>query len=297
MKKISTFAAAILIATGLYAQDAASVAMPFSALPRTVRTLSLGGVTASDDASFRLLGEDRLDASASWYSWAPSTSASNDVNVDFFARFGQRFGLQAQFALDNGQRYDIYKETGVKGGFYVPKDMLLRLGAAYRITPSISAGATFRYLNSALTAKNSYSAFDADVMASMDLAGARVAAGVTNLGTSVKSADGTSFPLPMAITVAGDYPLVFADKHCIDFKAQADWFLKGGLRAGVGAEYGFADMAFLRVGYSYGGKSPFPSFLSLGIGGKFSGISINAAYLLGSPTVGGTLALGAGYSF
>ena len=297
MKKTLAFAAFILLACGLYAQDAAGVAMPLSVIPRTVGTLSTGATAAFDDATLRIFGEDKLDAELSWYSWAPSTAASNDINADFFARLGQRLGLSAQFALDNGQQYDIYDATGKKGGFFVPKDMMLKLGASYRILPSLSAGATLRYMSSTLSSKNSYSAFAADVMAAYELGSAHVAAGVTNLGTPVKSADGTSFGLPAAATVAGDYALSFAEKHAVDFKLQADYFFKGGLCARAGAEYGFNDMAFVRLGYCYGGTSPMPSFLSLGIGGKFSGVSINAAYLLGSQTVGGTLALGAGYSF
>ena len=297
MKKTLVIAAAILLSCGLYAQDAASVAMPFSVIPRTVSSLSTGGTGAFDDATLRVFGEEKLDASLSWYSWAPSSVASNDINVDFFARLGQRLGLSAQFALDNGQKYDIYDATGKKGGFYVPKDLMVKIGAAYRILPSLSAGATVRIMNSSLTAKNSYSAFAADVMAAYEIGSAHVAAGVTNLGTPVKAADGTSFGLPAAATLAGNYALSFAEKHAVDFKLQADWFFKGGLCARAGAEYGFADMAFVRVGYCYGGTSPMPSFLSLGLGGKFAGISLNAAYLLGSPTVGGTLAVGAGYSF
>lgn len=297
MKKTLAFAAFILLACGLYAQDAAGVAMPFSVIPRTVSSLSTGGTCVFDDAALRIFGEDKLDASLSWYSWAPSTVASNDINVDLFAKLGQRLGLSAQFALDNGQKYDIYSSTGTKGGFFVPKDMMLKLGASYRILPSLSAGASFRYLSSTLTAKNTYSAFAADVMAAYELGSAHVAAGVTNLGTPVKASDGTSFGLPAAATLAGNYALSFAEKHAVDLKLQADWFFKGGLCARAGAEYAFADMAFVRLGYCYGGKSPMPSFLSLGVGGKFAGISVNAAYLLGSPTVGGTLALGAGYSF
>ena len=297
MKKIVTFAAFILAVSSLHAQDAAGVAMPFSVIPRTVSSLSTGATGAFDDASLRVFGEEKFDASLSWYSWAPSSTASNNINADIFAKLGQRLGLTAQFALDNGQKYDIYNSTGTKGGFYVPKDMMIKLGASFRILPSLSAGATLRYMSSSLTAKNTYSAFAADVMAAYELGSAHFAAGVTSLGTPVKSADGTSFGLPAAATLAGNYALSFAEKHAVDFRLQGDWFFKGGLCARVGAEYAFADMVFARLGYCYGGNSPMPSFLSVGLGAKFAGVSISAAYLLGSQTVGGTLAIGAGYSF
>ena len=297
MKKIIAFAAFLFAACGLYAQDAASVAMPYSIIPRTVKSLSTGGTAAFDDAALRVFGDNKFDSEISWYSWAPSGVATNNINADLFARIGQNLGVTAQFALDNGQKYDIYDATGMKGGSFTPKDMMFKLGVSYRILPSLSAGATFRYLSSSLAAKNSYPAFAADVMAAYELGSAHIAAGVTNLGSSVIAADGTAFGLPASATLAGDYALSFAEKHAVDFKLQADWFFKGGLCARAGAEYGFNDMAFVRLGYCYGGASPMPSFLSLGIGGKFAGVCINAAYLLGSPTVGGTLAVGAGYSF
>jgi len=174
---------------------------------------------------------------------------------------------------------------------------LLKFGAAFRITPMLSVGADFRYMNSSLTAKNSYSSVGADLLVAADFGPAKAVAGVTSLGAAVKSAAGTSYSIPTAATLAGVYTLSFAEKHALDARAQLDVFFKGGVRAGLGLEYGFNDMVFARAGYSYGGKSVFPSYLSFGLGAKFSGISINAAYLLGSSTLAGTLALGLGYAF
>ena len=297
MRKTFALLFLILAAAGLRAQDAASVAMPFSIVPRNVKTLSTGGLTTADVAAVRLLGDTGLDVNASWYSWAPQGASSNDINVDAFARMSQRLALSGQFALDIAPRYDIYDAEGTKGGFYAPKDMLVKLGAAFRVTPNISVGADLRYMNSSLISKLSYSAFGADIIAAAAFGGARVAAGVTSLGTSVKASDGSAYGLPTAATVAGKYILTFAQKHSIDAGAQVDFFFKGGLRAGLGVEYGFNDLVFARVGYSLGLNSPFPTYLSLGLGAKFSGISVNAAYLIGSSAIGNTLAIGAGYSF
>ncbi|MBQ9462755.1 MAG: hypothetical protein IJU68_03765 [Bacteroidales bacterium] len=297
MRKTLAIVILFLAAAGLHAQDAASVAMPFSIVPRNVRTLSTGGLTTADAVAVRLLGDTGLDVNASWYSWAPQGASSNNINADAFVRLSNRLALSAQFGMDIAPRYDIYDAQGTKGGFYSPKDMLVKLGAAYRITPVISVGADLRYMNSSLTSKVSYSAFGADVIAAATFGGAKVAAGVTNLGTSVKASDGTAFGIPAAATLAGKYNVSFAEKHSVDAGAQVDFFFKGGLRAGLGVEYGFNGLVFARVGYSLGLNSPFPTYLSLGLGAKFSGISINAAYLVGSSAIGNTLAIGAGYSF
>ena len=61
--------------------------------------------------------------------------------------------------------------------------------------------------------------------------------------------------------------------------------------------FGEKDLAFLRLGYSYGGKSAFPSYFSAGLGVKYSGFKLDATYLLGSAAIGGTLGVGLGYCF
>lgn len=297
MKKTFAIFSVALTCITLRAQDAASVAMPFSVVPRNVSTLARGGVTSADAAAVRLLGDTGLDVNASWFSWAPQGVSSNNINVDAYAKLSQRFSLDAQFALDMSPNAVIFTDDGSKKGTFAPKDMLIKLGTAYRITPELSAGVDLKFMNSTLAAKNSYSAVGADIMAAYSFGGAKLAAGVTSLGTSVKASDGTTFALPTAATVAGKYNLSFAQRHSLEAAAQVDYFFKGGVRAGVGAEYGVNDLVFARVGYSLGLKSPVPTYLSVGLGAKFSGICINAAYLVGSAAIANTLAIGAGYTF
>lgn len=297
MRKTLIILSLCLAAASAYAQDAASVAMPFSVVPRNVRTLSMGGVATADAAAVRLLGGLSLDVNASWYNWAPNGASSSDINLDAFARLGSSFALSARFGMDSGAEYTVVTDMGSKGSTFAPTNMRADLGAAFKITPNISVGADLRLLSSSLTPKQSYTAFGGDIIAAAAFGPAKLSAGVTSLGTSVKASDGTSFGLPTAVTVAGRYGLVFGEKHSLDAAAQADFFFKGGLRAGLGVEYGFNDLVFARVGYSLGLNSPFPTYLSLGLGAKFFGVCVNVAYLMGSAAVGNTLALGLGYAF
>ena len=68
--------------------------------------------------------------------------------------------------------------------------------------------------------------------------------------------------------------------------------------AGLGLEYGIADIAFVRAGYHYGDAAKaLPSYASLGLGAQFAGVSLDLAFLTASESLGNTLLFGLGYSF
>ena len=297
MRKAVATALAILSVAILRAQDAGSSAMPFSLVPRDARTLSLGLVSDISDPAYRLLDGQKLNASLSWYSWAPSGTSSTDINADAFVRLGQKFGVAFQFGFDSGSAYDIYDADGIKGDSFNPSELFVKLGASYRILPMLSASLSARYMSNTIAPEQSYSAFAGDALVAASFGSARAAAGVCNIGTPVTASDGTSYGLPAAVSVAGGYKFLFADAHSLDASAQADVFFRGGFRAGVGAEYGFKDLAFFRLGYSYGGKSPMPSCFTIGIGARYYGFTIDAVCLLGTPAISGTLGVAMGYRF
>ncbi len=61
---------------------------------------------------------------------------------------------------------------------------------------------------------------------------------------------------------------------------------------------GVSGIAFLRVGYHYSTQDKgLPSFASAGLGLKFAGVELNAAYLFASEALGNTMTFGLGYSF
>lgn len=281
----------------LGAQEAASVAMPFSVVPRSVRTLSMGGLTDSDEAAFRLFGDGQLDFNFSWYKFAPKSAAADDLNLDAFVRVSSRFAIAAQMGLDIAPKYYIYDANGTKSGFYVPKDMIMKIGAAYRINPWLSAGADVRYMHSSLSQAFSLSALGVDLMLGADLGAVKISSGLTSLGAPVRASAGSGFSLPASLTLAGNYGCSFAGGHGINAGLQADFFFKGGFRAGAGVEYGYKDQLFARAGYSLGLNSPFPTYFSIGAGAKYNGICFNAAYLLGTEALGNTIAIGAGLEF
>ena len=83
----------------------------------------------------------------------------------------------------------------------------------------------------------------------------------------------------------------------MDVNVDADYFFSGWFAAAFGASYTFNDLVSFRAGYRYGGKSPIPSYASVGAGVKFAGVKLDLSYLLGSEVMNNTLAVGLGYSF
>ena len=77
-----------------------------------------------------------------------------------------------------------------------------------------------------------------------------------------------------------------------------DYLFSGALMAGLGLEYCIVDIVSVRAGYHYGDAAKaLPSFASVGLGVKFAGVHLDAAFLLASKTLGNTLMIGLGYSF
>ena len=57
-------------------------------------------------------------------------------------------------------------------------------------------------------------------------------------------------------------------------------------------------MVFVRAGAHIGtGRSPLPTYLSLGAGAKFSGFHFDLCFMTLNEAIGNTLAIGLGYAF
>ena len=80
--------------------------------------------------------------------------------------------------------------------------------------------------------------------------------------------------------------------------AEVDYLFTGGLMAGLGVEYTIVDIVSLRGGFHYGDPAKaVPMYASVGLGVKFAGVHLDAAFLTASQTLGNTLMIGLGYAF
>lgn len=299
MKKIIA-ASLVLIASlqGAFAQDVSTVAMGFSAFPRDIKTLGIGGQDAVRNISARTFEAPVIDGNLSYASYAPkSATASKGIVSSLYGKIADKVGIGASFISDQGNEYTVYDETGQSSGTFKPDDMLITGGVSFKFVPFLSIGAGVRYANSKLTSANTISSVGADAFLTWGGDNFVLTAGATNIAGKVKSSDGLEYKVPTAATLAGYYRFALAEKHGLTASAQADYYFVGGVRAAAGAAYDFSDIVFVRVGYNYGGKTFIPSYASVGLGIKFIGINVDAAMLFGSGDINNTLQIGVGYSF
>lgn len=281
MKRFFISILALALASAAYAQS-----LPALLVPTDTRALSMGGVRLAKDAP-------QLSADAYFGMWAPKTADNTLIGADVWFKIGDKLALYAEGKDFMDKPYSISGDEGSVKGTFKPYDLIIGLGAEYRITDALSAGLTLRSVTSALAEKNKGGSFCGDIFVryggekwGVELAG-------RNIGTKI-SYGSDSYAIPSLVGVDGFYkPL-----EGLTVAGEADLLFNGALMAGVGAEYGFKDIAFARAGFHYGGPAKaLPAFLSLGIGGKYAGFRLDGTFLLLSETLGNTFLVSLGYEF
>ena len=262
--------------------SAGAQALPALLVPADARSLALGGAD--------LIKERGVSSAGAYYGlWARSC---NVVGGEACVYVGERLVIEASVSDFLDKAYDIYNEQGTPSGHFAPYDLVIGLGASYHISDRLSAGAVVKSVTSGIAEGVTGNAYCVDVHTSWS--GTTWSAGLAlrNLGTAINYGSG-DYALPSLAALYGNWrPLA-----SLTLAAEADCLFSGAFMAGMGAEYGFADVAFVRAGYHYGTGRALPSFASAGAGCKFGGFRLDAAVLLLSDTLGGSFMLRAGYSF
>lgn len=237
------------------------------------------------------------DVAVSYTNWQPSAINSKLLSVGAAINKNDKFGLAIGFMHGKNPAYDVTNASGTVNGQFVPSDMHVNVGLAWKMLPFLSFGANIGYASSTLAEKTSYNAIAADIFALAKFDALKVTAGVTNVGSTVKSASGKEFCIPGSIAVGAGYEKKLTDQHELDVLVDIDYYFSGWFAAAAGATYTYDNLVSLRAGYRHGGDSPIPSFLSLGAGVKYNGVKLDAAYLIGSGAARNTLALTLGFAF
>ena len=242
--------------------------------------------------------QDMLSVGVSGQMWAPDGAKSTNLGFGAAFKAGERIGFSIGGAYQMGEEYALTDETGNTTGTFKPNDMILNGGVGVRIIDNLAAGVNVRYASQKLSEDNSYSTAAADIFMTYRLPDINVTAGVSSLGSAVKSESGDSFSLPTSATVGADWSEAFSENHGVRLAADFDYFFSGNVTAAAGAEYSFRNMLFARAGYHFGTKDAvLPSFATVGIGIKFFGMSLDIAYLTANNVLGNTLTFGLGCRF
>lgn len=286
-------ATALLLAIPSGATEPGSEALPFLRLHQNPASLAAGAASAGT-AALLPFGGDRLCAGASYLSYMPSVSRTDYISGGISSRFGSfgdagkeeisRFGATLNFTRGAGR--EVY------GTDYKPSDLLLNAGFGWAMTRQLSIGLNLSYASQSLTEDYSVKAVAADIFLAGKFGGFSFAAGASSLGGGVGSEETGDFSLPASAEAFFAYDFPLAGKHGLRASLDADYYFSGAFSAALGAEYAFGDIAFARAGYRYGGDSIIPSFASAGLGFRFKGFELDAAYLFASETLGGSFALG-----
>jgi len=276
----------------LVSSDAAAAGTALAAVGRSAGAYSL----ESNVASMALM-EGKMAAGASFVLWQPSYASNKVLGLGAAYRIGERLALGLQAKSFGQQPYDVVTESGSVKGSFTPRDLSVGLGVAYAFADFLSAGVAARMVNSSLAESASATIFGFDAALFFKKEALSAGLALCNLGGKVSYGD-ASYSQPTLLKAGAAYRFGSPEGHSVTASLESDYLFAGAFSAGLGAEYSLRELLFLRAGYHYGSKDKgLPSFASAGLGVKFAGVELNAAYLLASETLGGTLLLGLGYSF
>lgn len=288
---------------------AGAQALPFTAADYDAAVMAKGGafMTETSGMAFAAFGnpaaapfaEKKFDAAVGYSMWQPSGVSSNIISAAGTFVMKEKIGVSLGVTYGMNQAYDMTDASGLVTGSYTPSDIQVNAGLSWKFLPFLSVGANIGYASSTLAEGASYGAVNADVFAMVKFGGLKASAGIKSLGSSVKSASGVSFALPMAAAAGVGYTTEFGEKNHVDVNVDAEYYIDGGVAVAGGASYSFAKLATVRAGYRYGGNTVFPSYASVGAGVCLLGAHVDLAYLIGgkSSPMANTLCLSAGWAF
>lgn len=280
-KSIFTVAALVFCTIAASAQSGSALLVPSDS-----RSIAMGVSALQPTAP-------KMDAKALFGLWAPNAANNTIVGADVFFRIGDKIAVSAEGREFIDKPYDIVNDKGVTEGTFAPSDLIVGLGGSFAATEQISVGAKLRILSSKLASDIKGSAFCADLSARYS--GGIFDAGLSlrNLGSKIDYGAG-GYALPAFLAADG----TFSPLNGLTVAAEVDYLFAGALMAGLGAEYTLMDIVSVRGGFHYGDASKaLPTYVSLGLGVKFAGVHLDAAFLTASEALGNTLLVGLGYSF
>lgn len=235
-----------------------------------------------NNSSSVVYSEQKCDFAASYGVWQPGSSANNNIAVAGYGNITNNLAITAGVKYFTHQTYNLTDEAGTIIGDFTPKELSAGVGVAYKISKQFSAAVNFNYIMSDLGGTKTAGAFAGDIGLNYQTKAINVGLTASNLGTKVNYGGETAYSLPANVKLGVGKTCELGEKQTLTANIQAGMtFEQSAFFAGIGAEYAFDDMIFVRTGYHYGDKAKtIPSYASVGLGAKFCGVAVNVAYLI-----------------
>lgn len=282
---------AVLFAVAMIPAAAAAQGLPALLVPADCRSLSLGAT--GTESSYDMEAGSVLDVRGIFGKWAPSAVDGTLAGGSAKFSVGNSLILHAECVDFIDREYGITGEDGAIRGQFKPYDLMFSAGAAYRIVQPLTVRMKLRFISSAIAPDVSATALCADISAMYEREAWSAWAAVRNIGSGPDYGGGR-WSLPSLAAVGGSIKPIRA----LTATAELGYMFNGAVTAGLGAEYGIADLVFVRAGYHYGqAEKALPSFVSAGVGVKISCIRLDAALLPAIGPIAGSFLLSAGVSF
>lgn len=252
-----------------------------------------------NNSAATVFSESKMEIGASYGQWQPNTSDNSTVAVGAFGRITDFLAVTAAYRNFTHKSYTIMDENGINKGKFTPEEYSAGVGLAFKILPILSAGANVNYLSSKIGVGEKADAVTFDICAKAVLEDLSVGLTASNLGSKISYNDGAKYSLPSTVKLGAAYSLAINDEHNVTPMAQIGSLIDDfNFFAEAGAEYSYKDFAFVRAGYHYGDEKKYiPSFFSLGLGVRFFGFGLNAAYQLGSSNVNNSFLIALSWGF
>lgn len=309
--KVATaaIASALMLFTQSYnaAAQSGTEAMGFALVARSPEAAGMGfGGAASlgtpawaaftNPAALPFSGKT-LSAGLSYQSLSPQNAGSDNFAAGVSGKLG-KVSLSVGLAYGLGEEITGYDATGVSTGTFRPSDSEVAIGIGYAFSQRLSAGLNVKYLGTSLSEDADYAAGAADAFILGRFGDFTATAGVSNVGGTIKGADGADYDLPTSATMAGSFARSFGEAHTLELLMDGELYFSGAFAAAVGAQYSLYGTLCLRAGYHAAtDDAALPSFATVGLGLNFLNFSLNAAYLFGNDDLTDSFTIGIGYAF
>lgn len=253
--------------------------------------------SARDNAAALVFSPKTVMGAVSYGNWQPQAGADRILSISAGWNPGGRFALGLS-ALSLGMpEYEVINPNGTVSqvnGTYTPKEAVIALSGAFRLTDGLSVGLTTRLCRSSLAQDARATVFGADVSAGFIREAFRAGVAVQHLGGKVSYREGSSAAQPLLVRAGAGYCIA----DCFTVLGEAQWFPSYGMAGVAALEYAWKEMILVRGGVHLGnGQGVTATYGSLGLGARFGGFSADAAWVCAGATLRNTLLLTLGYAF